>query len=611
MPLPTHNPHARTHLVAQVQTLMQSQGLTLRGACAAVGIAPASYLRWSAKVEQHGTVVDAKPTGRVGAFDRMTDDECAALRHWHLVKGSLPLAVEFFVDDPVCSPETRTALQGLLDKAASERKAVNIPPSLRKAGHVSEEERALFRGKKAASDYDVVERRGLTMVDAHGRVLPLLPNSIWESDDMSSNEPFRFVGADGQERVGRQSLFTIDVFSARWLGFDAIGRERDAYRVEDIADHMRELVMAWGLPMVWRLERGVWESHWLHGIDLGNGSTWGGLGELFSIEHTWRSRGKGTVESSFNLLQDLIAGESETIGRVRGEFEDGTRHYLRAQAGQADSLAKFWTMQQYAERMAAAMERFNHRPKKRLAHGQDMVVAAELYAQATRRECPADQLWRFCPLKKLATVRNSAVEVTETVHYRKTFRFALNGIIDGLYVPHGLRVAIAFHPGHPERGCHVFNADASPLNREGWAMGSPLVLGEYLPFVHNVNLSDEPGDFRRKKKGTAAVRSEFRAIANAGSAGRKVTTARDGLGNALVMQTGGAKPQTSGLEPATLSTGGQTHGLERGTGLGGPAAASPARRSLSSDIATIDRLEAKLRQRGQLHDDPLALIESH
>lgn len=597
MPQPTVNPHARPQLVMQVQALMQREGLSLRSACATVGIAPASFMRWEKQVATHGTVVDGRPTGRVGAFDRMSDEECNALRHWHLVKGSLPLAIEFFVDDPSCGPDTRLALQALLDKAASDRKPLNIPPSLRKAGAVSDEEHAIFRGKKAASDYDVIERRGLTIKDAQGRILPLLPNSIWESDDMSSNEPFRFVGAEGQERVGRQSLFTIDVFSARWLGFDAIGRERDAYRVEDIADHMRELVMAWGLPLVWRLERGVWESHWLHGIDLGNGQTWGGLGELFSIEHTWRTRGKGTVESSFNLLQDLIAGESETIGRVRGEFESGTRHYLRAQSGQADSLARFWTMQQYAERMAAAMDRFNHRPKKRLAHGQDMVVAAELYAQAVRRDCPASELWRFNPQKKLATVRNGAVEVTETVHYRKTFRFALNGIVDGLYIPHGLRVAIAFHPGHPERGCHVFNADASALNREGWPMGEPLVLGQYLPMVHNVNLSDERGEFGRKKKGNAAVRGEFRAIANAGSAGRKVTTARDGTGNALVMATGQSGD--------TLSTGGHTQGRERGTGLGGPAPVKPARRSLFSEADEIARLEAELRGRGEL--EPLAL----
>ena len=606
MPLLTVNPHARPQLVSQVQALMQREGLGLRAACAAVGIAPASFLRWSKQVEVHGTVVDGKPTGRVGAFDRMTDDECNALRHWHLVKGSLPLAVEFFVDDDAaCGAETRLALQALLDKAASERKPINIPPSLRKAGAVSDEEHAIFRGKKAASDYDVIERRGLTIKDAQGRILPLMPNSIWESDDMSSNEPFRFVGADGQERVGRQSLFTVDVFSARWLGFDAIGRERDAYRVEDIADHMRELVTAWGLPMVWRLERGVWESHWLHGIDLGNGQTWGGLGDLVSIEHTWRTRGKGTVESSFNLLQDLIAGESETIGRVRGEFEAGTRHYLRAQSGQADSLAKFWTMQQYAERMAAAMDRFNHRPKKRLAHGQDMVVAAELYAQAVRRDCPASQMWRFNPQKKLATVRNGAVEVTETVHYKRTFRFALNGIVDGLYLPHGLRVAIAFHPGYPERGVHVFNADSTALNREGWTMGEPLVVGQYMPMVHNVNLSDEPGEFGRKKKGTAAMRGEFRAIAKAGSAGRKVTTARDGTGNALVMATG----QTSGVPPQPLSTGGQSHGLDRGAGLGGPAPTTPARRTPFSDTAEIDRLEAKLRARGDLAEDTLALIE--
>ena len=597
MPAPSANPHARTQLVQQVQALMQRDQLSLRAACSAVGIPPASFLRWSAKVAQFGTVVDGKPTGRPGAFDTLSDDEVHALRHWVLRRGSLPLAIEDFASDPACSPEIRAALQEILDRAARDRKPLVIPPSLRRAGEVTPEEHASYRGSKAASQFEVIERRGLTMKDERGRVLPLVPNAIWESDDMSSNEPFRFVGADGQERVGRQSLFTIDVFSARWLGFDAIGRERDAYRVEDIADHMRELVMAWGLPLVWRLERGVWESHWLHGIDLGNGQTWGGLGELFSIEHTWKSRGKGTVESSFNLLQDLIAGGSETIGRVRGEFEAGTRHYLRAQAGNAESLRRFWSLQQYAEAMAAAMDRFNQRPKKRLAHGHDLVVAEELYATATRRECPADQLWRFCPLKKLATVRNGALEVTETVHYRQTFRYRVNGMVDGLYLPHGLRVAIAFHPGHPERGMHVFNADSTPLNREGWPMGEPLVLGEFMPFVHNVDLSDEAGDFSKRKKANAHVRGEFRQIASAGQAARKVSTARDGTGNALVMQTG------TRMESTDLSTGGPSRREE----LGGSSPGMTARRSSFDEAAEIERLEAELRKRGDITD--LALHE--
>lgn len=585
MPLLTVNPHARPAIVAEVQRLMAC-GESLRRACSIAKCSPASYLRWCAKVAETGTVADGKATGREGLFDTMTDDEVHALRHWVLRRGSLPLAIEDFANDPACTVETRTKLEAMFNKAAETRKPLVIPPSLRRAGAVSEEEHATYRGQKTASQFDVIERRGLTMKDAEGRVLPLAPNSIWESDDMSSNEPFRFVGFDGLERVGRQSLFTIDVFAARWLGFDAIGRERDAYRVEDIASHMRELVLAWGLPMVWRLERGVWESHWLHGIDLGNGQTWGGLGELFTIDHTWRSRGKGTVESSFNLLQDLVAGASETIGRKRGEFEKGTKHYLRAQAGNKESLARFWTMQQYAEHMAAAMDRFNHRPKKRLAHGPDMVVAEELYANAPRRECPQDQLWRFHPIKKLATVRNGAVEVTEQVHYRKTFRFRVAGVSD-LYLPHGMRVAVAFHPGHPEQGMHVFCADSTALNREGWAMGMPLLVADYMPFVHGIDLSNTPGDFAARKRGNAHVRSEFRQIATAGTAGHKVSTARDGTGNALVMASG--KPLSTGGKRAT-----HDEALSR---LGGLPDAAPARRNTLSDLEQIEALEKKLKAR--------------
>ena len=590
VPPSTVNPHARASLVRQVEDL-QAKGLSLNSACAALGLSPASVGRWKQSMQANaGAVVDGRPSGRPARFV-LNDTEEQALRGWVLRRGSLLLAIEDFASDPACSLEVADQIRQALDTAARNRKPVVIPPSLRRAGQVSAEEAAFYRGRKTFGQTEVIERRGLTWQDASGRVLPLAPNSIWESDDMSSNEPFRFVGADGQERVGRQSLFSIDVFSARWLGMDAIGRERDAYRVEDIADHMRELVDAWGLPMVWRLERGIWDSQWLHGIELEDGSLWGGLGELFSIEHTWKSRGKGTVESSFNLLQDLIAGGSETIGRTRGEFERGTTHYLRAQRGAADSLRRFWSQQEYAEAMAAACDRFNHRPKKRQAHGQAMVVPEELYAGATRRECPPDQAWRFCPVKKLATVRNGAVEVTETVHYRRVFRFRLNGTREGFFAPHGLRVAAAFHPGHPERGCHVFNADTSALNREAWSMGEPLVCAEYMPMVHQVNLSDEAGDFSGRKKANAHVRKEFRGIASAGQAMRRTSTARDGLGSALVMST-----QRQAGEDILSAAGDQ---VRAGRAVeSGPVIAGTGRRTSlrteADEAAEIARLEAML-----------------
>lgn len=599
MPPSTVNPHARPALVAQVRQLMSGpQQLGLNAACAQLRLSPASVSRWMAKLDAAGAIVDGKPTGRPGMFDRMTEEECAALRHWKQVKGSLELAIEFFAEDPACSLETRIALQGILDKSAQARRQAAIPPSLRRAGTTTDVEDAMFRGRKNFSQREMVERKGMFYRDSLGRVLPMLPNSIFESDDMSSNEPFRFVGADGLERLGRQSLFTCDVFSANPLAFDALGRDRDAYRVEDIAEHMLQVVQAWGLPMVWRLERGVWENQWLHGIDLGGGKTWGGLGELFHIEHTWKTGGKGTVESMFDLLQSLIAGQSMTIGRKRGEFEEGTRHYLRANnmtsspETRADSLRHFWGINAYAAAMAEACERFAQRAKKRLAFGQDMVIPRELYSTAVKRECPADQLWRFAPIKKIATVRRDVVEVTESVHYRQTYRFRCNGIHDGMYLPHGLKVGIAFHPGHPEQGCHVFSLDTSALNRQAWPVGQPLVLAEYMPLRLNIDLSSESGDFSGRKKANAHVRKETRAIRQAGGAVQRGTsTARDGLGNALVVATGGGRADT-------LSAGGERSG---GAVLGGSAHdRHSTRRSSFDEAAEIQRLEAELMRRGEL-----------
>ena len=118
--------------------------------------------------------------------------------------------------------------------------------------------------------------------DGDTRLL-MAPNSIWESDDMSLNEPFRYRDLEtGEIQAGRQTLCTLDVYSAAWLGAQPLGRVRDAYRVEDIADHMRECVLQHGMPLIWRLERGVWENNFIDGIEIeGREKRWEDSGGTF------------------------------------------------------------------------------------------------------------------------------------------------------------------------------------------------------------------------------------------------------------------------------------------------------------------------------------------
>lgn len=486
------------------------------------------------------SLYDRPRSGRPKRFS-LTKAETKALRGFRLQKGSLPLALSWFVRDPACLPETRALILAELDRAAQRRREPHWPGSLRRAAQVTAEEEALFRGPKHFQRFEHCDRRGLWWIDDSGAPQASAANVLWESDDMSLNEPFTWRCAEtGETQIGRQTLCTQDVFSRFWLGHTLIGRSRDAYRVEDIADHIRECVALHGLPVAWRIERGVWENSFIDGVKIGTDAhgedvLWGGLEPIIHIERTFKSRGKGGIESSFNFLQDLIAHEGLHIGRGRGEFERATKLHLAASSGREAAASQFWSSTQGAEGLSIAMQQFNLEPKKRRAFGRDLVVPADLFHGAPRREVPASELWRFCPIKATASVRRGHIEKA-VKHYPIPFRFTVNGCGCDTYIPHGFKVLIAFHPGHPEMGCHVFNAETGANNREGWLFGELLLIAPIAEDAPQFSVAPQDRDFMRRKNANAAVRTEFRGIVPSGRVASRTSTSRDGWGNSAVVE---------------------------------------------------------------------------
>lgn len=527
----------------QLIRLLDASGVKLAASRAALGMA---WLHLHRKWMEGGQDTSALADGRKGRSGRPTDyqlsrTEKCALRSLVLQRESFALAIEQFAYDPKCRPMTRALILEELDDAARRQCSPSWPLSLRRAGYVTAEERAKFRGQKSFQVVEHCDRRGLWWFDECGTRHSLLPNTLWESDDMSSNEPFSWPDPEtGEIRIGRQTLCTQDVFSASWLGATPLGRERDAYRAEDIADHLLDTVRALGLPQFWRFERGTWECAMIGGIKLRDGKVWGSLDELFGVIRTWKSRGKGGIEVGFDLVQSLQAHRSDSIGRTRGEFEAETRRFLRACRGDAKAAANFWPIGEYADALKGAMEAFNGRPKRRRAFGRKLVVPADLYAGAVRRECPENQLWRFSPVKKTATVRKGHIEVN-VPHYPLPFRFRVNGEVPMLYLENGYGVLIAFHPGHLERGCYVFNGETSARNRDGWPLGEPLLLAPCAEDAPQFALSRDEQAFLARRQANAAVTSEFRAVAGRS----RVSVSRDGFGRSVRVETGPNEPLSS------------------------------------------------------------------
>lgn len=609
----------RHELLVQWNSLKES-GLSGNKAADRLGESAATLLRWSRAFSAKGldglVPQQAIACGGKPKFE-LNDDEQHALRHWRLKKNSLPLAIEEFANDPDCRPETRTKIQDEMDLAAREKRVPRWPLSIQRAGYVSDDEKALHRGPKHFQEFEVIERRGMWIVGLNGHEIPVVGNTLFESDDMSSNAPCRYSEPEWRNgelvqvvRVGRQLLATMTVYAAAWLGVSPVGRERDAYRLEDIADHLLDVVDTHGLPMIWRFERGPWENQVIDGIKLGDGTRWGDLSPLFRVVHVFKSRSKGLIESSFSLLQSLIDHQSLTIGRSRGEFERATKLFLAAGRGDPAAASHFWEIGEMADAYAAAMIRFNERPKIRRAFGRQAVVPADLQRTAEKRPVPKSERWRFSPIKRTATVRGGSIEVSVD-HYPFPFRFRTNGVTD-LYLERGYSVLIAFHPGRPEDGCHVFNAETGSRNRDGLKFGEFLMVAPFAEDAPQLNLAPSEYAFAARKNANAAVRSEFRAITASGSRARRLSVARDGFGNSRRIERGGSvdRPSGSDLRSALVGCGAPGDPEDIGAGrdtprVGLPIHASPAARTSKpfdekTELDRIEQLERDAINRGDL-----------
>lgn len=252
--------------IVSLARAMLRAGDTMRSICIRIGVNATTLKRWiDASITTE--IPQERRSGRRPAID-LTITERNRLIFWRLCKdNSLPSAVREFLRDPACRPETAEALEYYIRKAEDSRKRVHFPPALNRLTMPTNEEQALFRKRKNAQNYELVVPRGLTWVDEDGKEKPLLANTLWESDDMSLNQPFRWINSNtGTEEISRQALISIDVYSHYWLGISLVGRPRDAYQAEDISDHFLQLVQSHGLPRAWRLERGSWESNFINGI---------------------------------------------------------------------------------------------------------------------------------------------------------------------------------------------------------------------------------------------------------------------------------------------------------------------------------------------------------
>lgn len=530
----------------------QANGRTLEEAALITGVPYKTLWRWMRNLKAAEGDVDAvcqgKRTGRPVAFEP-NDYEVGRARWFRLSKESLTVAAWFFARDEETGPHGETIRQELREVILEiEEKALRTgrkeawPESVRRAFRVTEEEKAAFRSRKALASVEMVTRRGMFEVLADGSSREILAGETWELDDYSANQPFVFKDpSTGEFTLGRQVLAARDLASARWLGFDHIGRERDAYRGEDVLRYIERLVRSYGVPRRLRLERGVWESNVIHGIEIpGTDKRWGDLRDLMAIEHVFKSKGKAIIEGGFNVLQRWLGHTGTDIGRTRGEFEEATRRLRMAKSTGADPLALgFLTDDRSSILHSEAAAIINSRPMAREYLGGERVSADDYVSRQgwNTRPLRVQDEWYFRPYKAIRTVRGGTVNVTPGNGWRKQY-FALNGQVEGVHLESGHQVFIAYDPARPELGAWVCNADKSARNRNGWRMGELLIqaapeMGLAPQFDASASLSPH---LLVRKKASAAAATTYRAVTAAAGlpqpSGTRETVVMNGRGAA-------------------------------------------------------------------------------
>lgn len=524
-------------VIQKAITLIEG-GLSLRQTAKTLEVSPSTLSAQLKKVKQADGDIEAafseKSTkgGRPKAIE-FSEFELAIAKWYRLAKESVDVAAHFFARDERVSEEVRQAVIAYEEKQLESGKRIAWPMSVRRAFEVTEEEYAAFRGKKASQQVEMVTRRGMFEILADGSIADILPGNTWELDDYSTNQPFVYKNPeDGELMLGRQVLACRDLSGAQWLGFDHIGRERDAYRAEDVLRFIERLVRVHGLPHRLRLERGIWESSGVHGIEVsGMERRWGDLRELMEIEHVFKSKSKSIVEGGFDVLQRWLGHTGTDIGRRRGEFEEATKRFLSARRKGVDPRTLgFLTQEESSIKHHSAGEIINSRPMLR-KHLNERVSPDDLVARKGWHTSQLDEndAWYFLPCKKLRIVRAGCVEVNPGGGW-PTMSFTVNGIENGIHLENGHKILVACDPQRPELGAYICNADYSAKNREGYGMAEFLLQAPHLGLSPQFNATKELSPHLvARRKATAAASTTFRAIKTAatGTGGRE-TTATNG-----------------------------------------------------------------------------------
>jgi len=345
-----------------------------------VGESYTTIWRWKRAYKERGFAglyPSTDKCGRKSEVERLRDRGIdvdailAKVKGINLDTESTTAALRLYANSDDC-PEDLARL--ILDPNRCSKHA--LPPSIRKAVAVTENERKLHRGPRALALGGMYTPRKMD----------ILPGDIFTADDTTpiwawwvpwsptdghqcDEYPF------GVKLLQGQFLPVIDVASQCPLTFVLIAREKSSYRASDIWHLFGHTFDTIGLPRLgWQLERGSWEANIIRGVEVeyrdGEATLHqrvGGLRSLPTNATSWHQEKLGpegmsifpktlqtwtsylpkskSIEAFFNRSQTLEQTIFGCLGRdqMRAPNERAKKLYQECQRGSRDPREHFWS----------------------------------------------------------------------------------------------------------------------------------------------------------------------------------------------------------------------------------------------------------------------------
>ncbi len=479
---------------------------------------------------------------------------------------SVSFALRAYARSEACRPELAEAI---LKPRSSKH---TITPTLRRLARVTQSSRLLHAGPDTFALHGIVTPRDLTWLDEAGVERPIYPGLLFESDDMTSNEPCWVPWEDeadpcaakfGCRLMRPQMLPWLDVGSASFRSYSLVLRYNDAYRARDILWSISHLFHTVGAPRYLRLEFGAWDAKDINALESVHG--------LCQIQRATSAKTK-FIENRFNTLQKFLALGGVSMGRHRGVKELETKQWLACREGRLDPRTVFPSLEQWIARVDAAFAACNAEPiegevygpaNAQRFHGRRSWVPDEIWELHTRanplRRPSVEESYRLLPLQADVSVRGGHVGVKVAEH-NATFYFYADAFAR---LGDGYKVRVCFDPAQPELGAAIVNREAGARSAQDLDSAQPhrpyrpdqlICIAEAVDRVPQFSATsqwDDRTSFERRRRYREQCRLQYRAIMPFGrrqAEAPKVTEHRDGRGN-----VGTASVNAPRMEPSAFS----------------------------------------------------------